>query len=166
MTILNRELWALLCIWKHSWWNWNVRFWNSRFVLFVNKFMARVLNVASVPLITMQCVLQGQGIAWRWVALAPLLSKEKNNKLFFIWEYSFTVYFELLLSFSIGRGCIISLSLSLWSSLLLLNYLLLNRSCTAWRKMGDRQQKWFHIVHITGTESLYFMIKPTAVPFQ
>jgi hypothetical protein len=113
MTILNRELWALLCIWKHSWWNWNVRFWNSRFVLFVNKFMARVLNVASVPLITMQCVLQGQGIAWRWVALAPLLSKEKNNKLFFIWENSFTVYFELLLSFSIGRGCIISLSLSL-----------------------------------------------------
>ncbi|CAK7324163.1 unnamed protein product [Dovyalis caffra] len=35
------------------------------FVLFANKFMARVLNVASVPHITMQCVLRGQGIAWR-----------------------------------------------------------------------------------------------------
>ncbi|KAB5531632.1 hypothetical protein DKX38_018302 [Salix brachista] len=41
---------------------------SNLFVLFVDKFMARVLNVASVPLITMQCVLQGQGIAWRgWI---------------------------------------------------------------------------------------------------
>jgi len=29
--------------------------------------MVRARNVASVPLISMPCVLQGQGIAWRYV---------------------------------------------------------------------------------------------------
>ncbi|KAH7538215.1 hypothetical protein FEM48_Zijuj03G0175300 [Ziziphus jujuba var. spinosa] len=38
---------------------------NFRFVLFVSKFMVHAHNVASAPLITMQCVRQGQDIAWR-----------------------------------------------------------------------------------------------------
>jgi hypothetical protein len=82
---------------------WLCFFWNSRFVLFVNKFMVRVLNVASVPLITMQCVLRGQDIAWRWVALAPkwfgleyllyapVLPVMQNACIpFFTWQNSFT----------------------------------------------------------------------------
>jgi hypothetical protein len=38
-----------------------------RFVLFASKFMAHARNVASVPLISMPCVHQERGIAWRYV---------------------------------------------------------------------------------------------------
>lgn len=37
-------------------------------------------------------------------------------------------------------------------------------SCIAWRKMGDRPQKWFHIVHITGIEFWFVFLKLITIP--
>ncbi|KAF2315482.1 hypothetical protein GH714_039911 [Hevea brasiliensis] len=50
-----------VCRWVEDW-DYNKIIICNRFVSYVSKFMVRALNVASVPLITMQCVLQGQGI--------------------------------------------------------------------------------------------------------